>query len=88
MRPGHQGCDRCERLGWIEIEVGKQHGVISDVWADDEQRVAIGCRRRDRFGADGGTAARAVLDDDVLGEPVLQVLRDDAGKSIDWTAGQ
>ena len=73
MRPGDEGRDRRERLGRIEIEIGKQHRVIRDVRADHEQRVAVRRRRCDGLGADGGAAARPVLDDDVLAEPVLQV---------------
>ena len=88
MRPGDQGCDPSQRLGRIEIEIGKQHGVVGDVRADDEQRVAVGRRRRDGLGADGGAATRPVLDDDVLADPVLQVLGDDAGERVDRAAGE
>ena len=87
MRPRDQSRHPCEPLGRIEIQIGKQHGVIRNVWADDEQRVAVRRRGGDSLGADRCAAARAVLDDDVLADPALKVLGDDAGEGIDRPAG-
>ena len=75
-----------ERLGGIEIEIGEQHGVVSNVRADDEQRVTVRRCRRGRLGADAGAAAGAVLDDDILADPGLQMLRDDASQRVDRPA--
>ena len=83
MRPGHGGRDRNQALCRIEVEIGKQHRVVGEVRADEQQRVAVRLRRRHRFGPDGGAAARAVLDDDVLAEPALQMLHDHARQRID-----
>jgi hypothetical protein len=86
MRPGDQGCDRRERFGRIEIEIGKQYGIIRNIRADHEQGVAVGRRRGDGFGADGGAAARPVLDDHVLADSILKVPGDDASESVDRPA--
>ena len=50
--------------------------------ADLEQRVAVGRRAHDRFGADIAAAARPVVDDDGLAEPLRQPLTDQAREEV------
>jgi len=54
----------------------------------DEQRVAVGRRRRDGLRADERAAARAVLDDERLAELRRQALGDEAPDHVVAAAGR
>src|SRR5207237_9101982 len=68
-----------EIASWIVAQVLVQSRVERHVrQTPDEQRVAIGCRRRHGLRADERAATRAVLDDERLAELRRQALGDEA----------
>ena len=56
--------------------------------ADLEQRVAVGRRPHDRFGADIAGAARPVVDDDGLAETLREPLADQTHEDVTGAAGR
>ena len=56
--------------------------------ADLEQRVAVGRRPHDRFGADIAGAPRPVVDDDGLAETLREPLADQTHEDVTGAAGR
>jgi hypothetical protein len=79
--------DRLE-AGRIEIELAIERAVDRERRGRRrEQRVAVCVRLEHQLGADIAAGARAVLDDERLPEPGVQLLRNDACRRIDAAAG-
>ena len=79
--------DRRDVADEIEIQFRVEAHIGNGRRADQEQRVAVGGRASDRFGRDIGAGARAVLDDDLLAEPLRERLADDARDDVGRRAG-
>ena len=54
----------------------------------EAERVAVGGGVRDRFGAEIAAGAGAVLDHELLAEPLTKLLRHDAGDNVGAAAGR
>jgi hypothetical protein len=78
-------CDRRDVADEIKTELVIERGVDGVPTADHEQRVAVRRCAHDRLGADIAAAARSVLDNKLLAEPLRQPLthrtRDDVGRT-------
>ena len=61
---------------------------MSGPFGADQQRVAVGCRARDGFGADAAAGAAAVLHHHWLAERVRYPLADDAADDVGIAAGR
>ena len=53
----------------------------------EPERIAVRLGTRDLLGADAAAAADAVLDHELLAEPLAELLRDDAGDGVGAAAG-
>src|SRR5262245_12410215 len=77
--------DRRDVADEIETKLVIERGVDGIPTADHEQRVAVCGRAHDGLGADIAAAARSVLDNELLTEPLRQPLthqtRDDVGRT-------
>src|SRR2546428_14104145 len=71
----------------IVTETLVERGVDHVVRADGEERVAIRRRTHDNLGGDIAAGARAVLDDELLTEPLGQRLSHNARDDIDRLSG-
>ena len=86
MRARNPG-DRRDVPDQIEVEL-EERRIDRMRCADLEQRVAVGRRAHDRFGADIAGAARPVVDDDGLAEPLREPLADQAREDVTGAAGR
>jgi len=75
--------DRRDIADKIVIELVVERRVDRVRRADQEQRIAVGGRTHDRLGADIGAGARAVLDDELLTEPLRQPLAHQARGDVE-----
>src|SRR5262245_49121998 len=76
LRHAHNAPDRCGVADEIEVEVCEQGRIDRGVASRNEKRVTVGGRPNDRLGADVGTRARTVLNDELLAEAFRQPLTD------------
>ena len=72
---------RLERRRGVERQV-EQHRIDRVAVVGEQDRAAVARLLRDIAGAGGAASARAVLDDDVLAEAVLELLGDDARRDV------
>ena len=79
--------DRRDVPDHIEVEI-EERRIDRMRCADLEQRVAVGRRAHDRFGADVAGAAGPVVDDDGLTEPLREPLADQAREHVTGAAGR
>src|SRR5262249_725378 len=71
----------------IEIEFRKDRRGDGVRCRDIEQRIAVGSRPHGRLGADVGTRAGPVFDDELLTEALGEPLSDQAGDNVRRVAG-
>ncbi len=83
----HDAGDRRDVAEEIEAEPIVERRVDGVRRADHQQRVAVGRRVHDRFGGDVAAGAGAVLDDELLAEPVRQPLRHQPRHDVERAAG-
>src|SRR5258705_12689883 len=70
------------------VGYGVVHGRIDDdIWRNDEQGVAVGCRFCSLTHADAAAGATYVFDVILLSETLRQFLSDEAGQYVSRTAG-
>jgi hypothetical protein len=80
--------DRREVLDRIERQLGEQHGVVHvRRHRRDHEGVAVGRGLGDDVGALDGVRARDRVDEDLLAEPLRQLLGEDAVEDVDRAAG-
>jgi hypothetical protein len=80
--------DRGEVDGELEADIGVERLVHRVARVGHEQGVAVGRRAHGKLGGDVGGAARAVLDDEGLAEPLRQPLRHQPRGEIGGAAGR
>src|SRR5580693_3174447 len=80
--------DRRDVARKTEIEIGVERGVDRARGAGEQQRVAVGGRMRHHGGADVGAGAAAILDDDLLADPLRYCLRHEARNNVESAAGR
>src|SRR5262245_14256034 len=71
----------------IEFEIVVQGRVDRATRTDYEQRVAVRWRTHDRLGADIAARSRAVVNDELLAQPLRQPLTNDAPDDVDLATG-
>jgi hypothetical protein len=71
----------------VEIEIGIERGIDCIGRYRNQQRIAVRCRRGGEFGADIAGGARPVVDNELLAEPMRQIVGDDAGDNVGRGAG-
>ena len=79
--------DRGDVAEKIEFEFVVERGVDRVRHGGEQQRVSIGRRVHDGFGADVAAGARTVLGHEGLAQPVGQPLADQARGDVDAAAG-
>jgi len=80
--------DRRNVADEIEIELIVERRVARVEATGHEQRIAVCGRVHDRLGADIAAAARPVLDDEWLAEPLRQPLTDQAREDVGRAGGR
>ena len=78
----HDIAHEIERQLVVERRVDPVGGI------DQQQRVAVRRRVHDDLGADIVAGARPVVDDELLAEPLRQILPHQAGQDVDRAAGR
>src|SRR5215470_4884251 len=74
--------DRCDIAEEVEAEFVVEGSIDRVRGTDCEERIAVGWGAHDRFGRDVGAAARPVLDDERLAEPLRKPLTDQSSKNV------
>jgi len=74
--------DRRDVADEIEIELLVERGVDRVRYAGEQERVSVGRRIHDQFGADIAGGTRPVLDDERLAEPLREPLADQACSDV------
>src|SRR5262245_13294331 len=85
LRHAVDAADRGDIADQIETEIVVERGIDRVVDADDKERVAV--RRGAHDPLHGEIAARAVLDYELLANPLRQRLSDQARKDVDRLNG-
>src|SRR5205823_2313463 len=79
--------DRCDVLEKIKVELLVQRLVDHSKGADQEKRVSVGWRSRDRLCGNIAASTRSVLDNKRLTEPLRKPLTREACEDIGHAAG-
>jgi hypothetical protein len=83
----HGAGDGRDVMEKIEIQMLVERRVGGGRGRDGQQRVSVGRRIHHVFGGDVGGGARAILDHEILAEPLRQRLRDQARGDVGRTGG-
>src|SRR5215831_6440723 len=86
VRRSGDACNRHNIADEIEVELFVQCRVDYIRRSEQQERIAVRCRARDRFGSDIATGARAVLDDELLAKAFRQPFTHETCEDVSRTA--